>query len=156
MNEKNSDNTEKKLSRLEVMRKLFYFGLGVKRWILTGVIGISISSIGFAFVIKNIFTLGLPDVIPWHLEGVLLGIAGLGIILISLYKLYQSTAPLLLSSSRLDVLTETIYKRRSLGRGPKIVAIGGGTGLSTLLSGMKSYSDNLTAMITVADDGGRS
>lgn len=156
MNEKNSDNTEKKLSRLEVMRKLFYFGLGVKRWILTGVIGISISSIGFAFVIKNIFTLGLPDVIPWHLEGVLLGIAGLGIILISLYKLYQSTAPLLLSSSRLDVLTETIYKRRSLSRGPKIVAIGGGTGLSTLLSGMKSYSDNLTAMITVADDGGSS
>ena len=156
MNEKNSDNTEKKLSRLEVMRKLFYFGLGVERWILTGVIGISISSIGFAFVIKNIFTLGLPDVIPWHLEGVLLGIAGLGIILISLYKLYQSTAPLLLSSSRLDVLTETIYKRRSLSRGPKIVAIGGGTGLSTLLSGMKSYSDNLTAMITVADDGGSS
>ena len=47
MNEKNSDNTEKKLSRLDVMRKLFYFGLGVKRWILTGVIGISISSIGF-------------------------------------------------------------------------------------------------------------
>lgn len=156
MYKRNSDNPEKRLSGLEVMRKLFYFGLGVKRWILAGIIGVSISSLGFAFVIKNVFTLGLPNVLPWHLEGVLLGISGLVIMLISLYKLYKSIAPLLLSSSRLDILTETIYKRRSLSRGPKIVAIGGGTGLSTLLSGIKSYSDNLTAMITVADDGGSS
>ena len=46
--------------------------------------------------------------------------------------------------------------RRSRGRGAKIVAIGGGTGLSVLLRGLKSYTDNLTAIITVADDGGSS
>ena len=38
-------------------------------------------------------------------------------------------------------------------RGPKIVAIGGGTGLSTMLRGLKRYTKNLTAIVTVADDG---
>jgi len=41
-------------------------------------------------------------------------------------------------------------------RGPKIVAIGGGTGLSTMLRGLKKYTRNLTAVVTVADDGGGS
>ena len=41
-------------------------------------------------------------------------------------------------------------------RGPKIVAIGGGTGLSTMLRGLKKYTKNLTAIVTVADDGGSS
>ena len=41
-------------------------------------------------------------------------------------------------------------------RGPKIVAIGGGTGLSTMLRGLKRYTQNLTAVVTVADDGGGS
>ncbi|MCH8902160.1 MAG: YvcK family protein, partial [Chloroflexi bacterium] len=41
-------------------------------------------------------------------------------------------------------------------RGPKIVAIGGGTGLSTLLRGLKEHTGNLTAIVTVADDGGSS
>jgi uncharacterized cofD-like protein len=50
----------------------------------------------------------------------------------------------------------TIYTQRFLRRGPKIVAIGGGTGLSTLLRGLKEYSTNLTAIVTVADDGGSS
>ncbi|MFP5502864.1 MAG: uridine diphosphate-N-acetylglucosamine-binding protein YvcK, partial [Candidatus Sericytochromatia bacterium] len=53
-------------------------------------------------------------------------------------------------------LTEAMYQRRSLRRGPKVVAIGGGTGLSTLLRGLKEYSDNITAIVTVADDGGSS
>ncbi|MCI0884207.1 MAG: YvcK family protein, partial [Chloroflexi bacterium] len=43
-----------------------------------------------------------------------------------------------------------------MSRGPKIVAIGGGTGLATLLRGLKEYTRNLTAIVTVADDGGSS
>ena len=43
-----------------------------------------------------------------------------------------------------------------LARGPRIVAIGGGTGLSVLLSGLKQHTSNLTAVVTVADDGGSS
>ena len=44
--------------------------------------------------------------------------------------------------------------QKPLERGPNIVAIGGGTGLSTLLSGLKRYSSHITAIVTVADDGG--
>lgn len=40
--------------------------------------------------------------------------------------------------------------------GPNIVAIGGGTGLSTMLRGLKNYTSNLTAIVTMADDGGSS
>jgi uncharacterized cofD-like protein len=47
-------------------------------------------------------------------------------------------------------------QQRDLRRGPKIVAIGGGTGLSILLTGLRRYSGNLTAIVTVADDGGSS
>jgi len=53
-------------------------------------------------------------------------------------------------------LAERIYTYRALTKGPKIVAIGGGTGLSTLLRGLKEYTSNLTAIVTVADDGGSS
>ncbi|MBN2097629.1 MAG: YvcK family protein [Candidatus Omnitrophica bacterium] len=49
-----------------------------------------------------------------------------------------------------------LYRRRQLAQGPKIVVIGGGTGLSTLLHGLKEYTSNITAIVTVADDGGSS
>ncbi|MBX3118343.1 MAG: YvcK family protein [Fimbriimonadaceae bacterium] len=50
-----------------------------------------------------------------------------------------------------------VYKRRrDLSQGPRIVAIGGGTGLSTLLRGLKKHSSNITAIVTVTDDGGSS
>ncbi|TSA86208.1 uridine diphosphate-N-acetylglucosamine-binding protein YvcK [Deinococcus detaillensis] len=49
-----------------------------------------------------------------------------------------------------------IYSRTTLARGPRVVAVGGGTGLSNVLSGLKAYSSNLTAVVTVSDDGGSS
>ena len=51
---------------------------------------------------------------------------------------------------------EVLYTKRYLARGPRIVALGGGTGLSTLLRGLKGYSANITAVVAVADDGGSS
>lgn len=53
-------------------------------------------------------------------------------------------------------LVDLVYQRRSLNRGLKIVAIGGGTGLSTLLRGLKEFTSNIVAVVTVADDGGSS
>ena len=53
-------------------------------------------------------------------------------------------------------MVEVIYQKRFLARGPRVVAIGGGTGLSTLLRGLKEHTSNLTAVVTVADDGGSS
>ena len=55
-----------------------------------------------------------------------------------------------------ESIVNTIYTQRFLRRGPKIVAIGGGTGLSSLLRGLKEHTGNLTAIVTVADDGGSS
>ncbi len=55
-----------------------------------------------------------------------------------------------------DILLENLYRRRKLNRGPRIVAIGGGTGLSMLLSGIKNITNNITAVVTVGDDGGSS
>jgi len=58
--------------------------------------------------------------------------------------------------ARREPLVELVYQKRSLARGPHIVAIGGGTGLSVLLRGLKEVSSNITAVVTVADDGGSS
>ena len=55
-----------------------------------------------------------------------------------------------------QTLLETLYRKRKLNRGPKIVAVGGGTGLSMLLKGIKHITNNITAVVTVGDDGGSS
>ena len=55
-----------------------------------------------------------------------------------------------------QTILEALYRRRKLNRGPKIVAIGGGTGLSMLLKGIKHITNNITAVVTVGDDGGSS
>jgi uncharacterized cofD-like protein len=55
-----------------------------------------------------------------------------------------------------EKMVDALYRHRRLQRGPKVVAIGGGTGLSVLLRGLKEYTDHLTAIVTVADDGGSS
>lgn len=55
-----------------------------------------------------------------------------------------------------DMLLEHLFRKRKLNRGPRVVAVGGGTGLSMLLSGIKNITNNLTAVVTVGDDGGSS
>ena len=136
--------------------KLLYPGIGIKRWLLIGGAGVAIWSIGVAFLLRKIFDVRFPEFLPSHLEGIVLVICSISLISLSVVKLYKSIGPIVLSHGNIDSLAETIYARRSRGRGPKIVAIGGGTGLSVLLSGLKAYTDNLTAIITVSDDGGSS
>jgi uncharacterized cofD-like protein len=53
-------------------------------------------------------------------------------------------------------LVDQVAEYRKRERGPRIVAIGGGHGLATVLRGLKEYSHNLTAVVSVADDGGSS
>ena len=142
--------------RFAALKKFLYIGLGVKRWLLLGALGIAVCSVGIAFVLKNLLDLNVPDVLPWYLEGVLMGVFGVAVILASIYGLYRTLRPILFASATIDRLTDTIYTRRSRSRGPRIVAIGGGTGLSVLLRGLKSHTDNLSAIVTVADDGGSS
>jgi len=136
--------------------RLLYPGLGLKRWLLIGAVGIAVWSIGIAFLMRKLFEVRFPNFLPGNFEGVLLAVGGVIIVLLAVYGIYRSIGPLILASNDIPRIADTIYMRRSRGRGAKIVAIGGGTGLSVLLRGLKSYTDNLTAIITVADDGGSS
>ena len=70
-----------------VLRKLLYIGLGLKRWLLVGGTGIGLCSIGLAVVIKNVLALTLPNILPWHLEGLLVGATGVGLIFLAIYGL---------------------------------------------------------------------
>ena len=81
---------------------------------------------------------------------------GIVTITISIIGLYRTLAPLIIGNPSFESLGNTLYTRMSRDKGPKIVAIGGGTGLSILLKGLKHHTNNLTAIIGVADDGGSS
>jgi len=142
--------------RRQRISRLLRFGVGLKRWALIGAIGVAIWSIGFAWLIRQFSDLKFPNFLPWHLEGFLLLVLGSGSILAALYGFYRKLSPVLLGSQGIGEMADQVYTRWSRGRGPKIVAIGGGTGLSVLLRGLRDHTDNLTAIITVADDGGSS
>jgi uncharacterized cofD-like protein len=95
-----------------------------------------------------------PEVMPLYVAGMAVMALALGGAFLSIVMLNRSmlrstgTAP----EDALDV----IYSNRALSRGPRIVAVGGGTGLSNLLTGLKVHTGNITAIVTVADDGGSS
>jgi uncharacterized cofD-like protein len=86
---------------------------------------------------------------------VILGGLGIGLTAVSLLQLNRSLLRPFVSSDQANV-AERVYQHHRRRRGPKIVALGGGTGLSTLLRGLKEVSDNVTAIVSVADDGGSS
>ena len=136
--------------------KFAYAGLGVKRWILLWSAGVGIIAIGLAFVSKNVFDIYLPNFLPWYFEGVLIGVLGAAAVVVSVYGLYRSVGHLVLATSGIDSLADTLYTRRYRARGPRIVTIGGGTGMSVLLRGLKEHTDNISAIVTVGDDGGSS
>ena len=81
--------------------------------------------------------------------------AGIGLLLFSFVQLQRSVLGPFLPGGERSV-AELIYSFRTRSRGPRLVAIGGGTGMSTLLRGLKEYTANLAAIVTVADDGGSS
>lgn len=131
-------------------------GVGLKRWALLGALGVSVCSVGMSYVARRVFDITPPEFLPGQLEGFFFMAIGIGSIFLALYGFHRSFGPMFMQSAGMDHLTNTIYSRHILSRGPKIVAIGGGTGLSVLLRGLKAYTDNLTAIVTVGDDGGSS
>lgn len=140
---------------------------GLKKWVLLGFIGFLFGLLGVALLLELRPVTRLRDamwflmqwiakLMPTYVSGIIAIAICLTLIIYALIKtnkeIVKAIAPELEGSSVLDALD----KLHSLGRGPKVVAIGGGTGLSTLLSGLKSYTTNITAIVTVADDGGSS
>jgi uncharacterized cofD-like protein len=78
------------------------------------------------------------------------------VIVFGVWKLNTSLLAAFVKPSDDDSIIETIYKYRSQSRGPRVVCIGGGTGLPVLLRGLKEHTSNMTAIVTVGDDGGSS
>lgn len=139
-------------------------GMGVKRWLLLLFAGITIVSLGVGYLLVDVYrTWTFPSVvyyltlqfIPRAWRGFLFGVAGILAITIAVLQLNRSLLSAFLSPGQSN-LADIIYNHRQRSRGPKVVAIGGGTGLSTLLRGLKEHTENITAIVTVADDGGSS
>ncbi|MHC1719958.1 MAG: uridine diphosphate-N-acetylglucosamine-binding protein YvcK [Clostridiaceae bacterium] len=131
-------------------------GIKVKRWILLGLMGILFITFGvLEFVNRRFYSIYY---ISFY---VFLIFSGLFVLYISAVQAMKSIIALI-NKGYLNVsldsrkLGNLIYEKRLLVQGPKIVAIGGGTGLSTMLRGIKYYTSNITAIVTVGDDGGGS
>ena len=88
------------------------------------------------------------------LRAIIFGGLGLGLIGVGLWELNRALVTPLIRPGH--GLADTLRLHRQRERGPRIVAIGGGHGLATLLRGLKNHSNNITAIVTVADDGGSS
>ncbi|MEQ8380821.1 gluconeogenesis factor YvcK family protein [Coleofasciculus chthonoplastes] len=141
-------------------------GLFVKRWLLLSAIGVLLTSLGVAIWAKltPIFYLiqltstileTITTVIPNYVSGPIAIICGLMFIFWGQTRTVGSITEALKPGGD-EELVDVLIAHRRLYRGPKIVVVGGGTGLSTLLRGLKIYSAHITAIVTVADDGGSS
>jgi len=144
--------------------KWLYPGMGVKRWLLLLMAGVTSLSLGVAYVLVEIYReMRLPaafyyltlQFIPREVRALLFGAVGMAMVAYAVYHLNRSLLAVFMRPGQ-DNLADLVYQHRQRGRGPRVVAIGGGTGLSSLLRGMKEYTANLTAIVTVADDGGSS
>jgi uncharacterized cofD-like protein len=147
--------------------KWFYPGMHIKRWLGLIVIGVAVMTFGLSYLVREAYLEGFTfpgfmyyvtaQFIPRYIRGAIFMVGAGSLILFSIWKLNQSLLSVLAPHrDQTESIVNTIYTQRFLSRGPKIVAIGGGTGLSTLLRGLKEYTGNLTAIVTVADDGGSS
>jgi len=142
-------------------------GLFVKRWLFLSALGMFMVILGLAIwanltpvyyslrVIRSLLSV-IAQVIPRYLSGPLL--LGLGFLFLfwGQSRTVGAITEVIAPNPQDGDLVDVLLTHRRLHRGPRIVAIGGGTGLSNLLRGLKHYSANITAIVTVADDGGSS
>lgn len=143
--------------------KFLYPGLGIKRWlllmflglaiILGAALGLGLGLPGFRSLAETIYqrTVTVFGKGPWGL--LLLLTLGLSIVF---YSGYRAMRALLKGLAPQGKAVDALYQTRYLSRGPRVVVLGGGTGQSALLRGLKEFTSNITAVVTVADDGGSS
>ncbi len=147
-------------------------GMMIKRWIIVLSMGITITSLalamGLAWIYRNYefpaSTTSLVQIVtlqfiphPWR--EIVVIVPGFAFILIGLFQLSKSLlSPFMDQRSGESGLADLIASHRFGAAEPelRIVAIGGGTGLSTLLRGLKKHPVEITAIVTVGDDGGSS
>lgn len=149
--------------------KWLYPGMKFKRWLLLFSLGVIIASIGLAVVFNYKYVGNLEEAIfrmvylttgtyyytVTTIVGIVVIAAGLATMMLATRQIIRSVISVLIPDGS-DRLVDLIFQKRKLNRGPAVTVIGGGTGLSVLLRGIKSVTSNITAIVTVADDGGSS
>src|SRR4051795_10556380 len=142
------------------MLKLLYPGMHLKRWIGLLVVGLVALSLGIAYILVEVYrNAPLPEAagpvtlqfLPRVVRAALFVALGALVSVFAMWRLNKSVLDTVAPPG--GNLVDQIYNYRYRQRGPKIVAVGGGTGLSTLLRGLKKFTTNVTAIVTVADDG---
>ncbi len=140
---------------------------GLKRWILFILFGIAFIVYGVFLLlgyhpldvslhfIKDFFE-DAADVLPHRISGIMVITGGALAIFYAITRMFGSILGAYVPEEDRESIPDVLLRRRTLERGPKIVVIGGGTGLSTLLKGIKIYTNRITAIVTVGDDGGSS
>ena len=131
-------------------------GIKIKRWIFLGFIGMVLSVVGFIEIFSQV-----GESIAFKVLYLFLSLIGLLIMYIALSEFIKSFIALVNNEKIKITITDKniedlVDEKRVHVGGPKIVVIGGGTGLSTMLRGLKLYTNNITAIVTVGDDGGGS
>lgn len=149
--------------------KWLYPGMKFKRWLSLFAAGVLLTSIGLTIVFNYKYIDGFEDFIfkiaysiigsynytVINIVGFFISAIGILIMLVAMRMTIRSIITVLLPDNS-DKLVDLIYEKRKLDKGPAITVIGGGTGLSVLLRGLKEATNNVTAVVTVADDGGSS
>lgn len=144
-------------------------GINIKRWLVLFAAGVLMCALGLAFFF-NYQIMGKAEELLFQMtyittgrySNVLIMLAGGCLLVLGFTLMIYCTRRMIFSVVSAVVpdkngsLMETIFVQRKLTRGPAITVVGGGTGLSTLLRGMKYISNNCTAVVTSADDGGSS
>src|SRR5260221_2773423 len=140
-------------------------GLEIKRWLLLLMFAELVLVLGAAYALKEIYqTTTLPRQFyyitlqfwPYWARATVFGILGVGLLAFSYLKLTQSVLGPFLPRTNAGTIADVIHAFRLRRRGRRIAAVGGGPGMSTLLRGVQTYTSNLSAILTVADDGGSS
>lgn len=145
--------------------KWLYPGLNFKRWLLLAFAGLLLAAAGIGLlsqllpfehqVILRVWCRELFGPGRAFLGGTLFLLLGLPALVYGILRAFRSVVDALAPDEPCN-LADILYARGYLRRGPRIVVIGGGTGLAVLLKGLKRYTSNITAIVTVADDGGSS
>lgn len=135
-------------------------GIGVKRWLALVLFSLALFVLGlFVLVgqdlVRAVYNLVAPSALFALGVGMGLVVLGMGGVLFGVHRISRSIVRAIAASAE-GRIGEMLVEKRLLSQGPRIVAIGGGTGLSTLLRGLKYLTANITAVVTVMDDGGSS
>ena len=131
-------------------------GTGLRRWLLLGAAGGGVGGVGAAYLFRYFSRATIPDFLPWRLEAILVLLLGFGAFGVAAWRLYRLVGRAMADTRPEETLRASMIRHHQQERGPRLVGIGGGTGLATMLRGVKDRTAQVTGIVTVADDGGSS